>query len=302
MTDLFSRHHKASDIPVWLSTLILRAFSLLPLPILFVIGSCLGQLLFYLHASRRRITLKNLQTCYPQKSQSEINSLTQKHFRYLAYALISTGIGWWGSKNRMRRITHIRNEHELNTLLDEGRNIIFLAPHFTGLEYGGIFLSSERLVVSMYQKNKNVLLDTLIKDHRSRFGAIQYSSKEPVRSMVRYIRDGLPFYYLPDQDPGRKGVFVPFFNISTATFPALGRIAKMSKATVIPCATYFLPWGKGIEIHFLPPLQNYPLGDDEADSSQMNQAIERLIELAPAQYLWSHKRFKTRPEGEPSFY
>ena len=137
----------------------------------------------------------------------------------------------------------------------------------------------------------------------ARFGVVLYARNAPAKSMIRAMRAGLQFYYLPDQDPGDgQGVFAPFFSIPAATFGALGRLARLGAARVVPCATRLLPRGRGYEIIFAPPLENFPSGDEARDAAAMNRAIEELIALMPEQYLWSHRRFKTRPPGEPPFY
>ncbi len=282
---------------------VLRLFSLLPLPLIYLISIIVGEMVFVFHRSRRQVTIRNLRACFTDKSDRQIRRMARKHFIVLVCAILASGIAWWASKRRLERLTRFRNKQVYDTLLSRGRNIILLAPHFAALEYGGVRLSCERPLVSMYQINQNPLLNASIKAYRSRFGLVQFSSKEPIRRMIRLIKEGKPFYYLPDQDPGRnKGVFVPFFQIPTATFPVLGKIAKLTDASVVPCMTRLLPWGRGYEVIFDQPLADFPLGDAEQDTMTMNRAIEALIEHAPEQYFWSHRRFKTRPPGDPDFY
>ena len=299
----FSRYHALRDIPIWVTVLVLRFLALLPLPVLHVFSVCLGETLYWAAPSRRRVVMQNLTACYPTHSLAVLKREARGHFKYLCMGVLTTGIGWWAPKKKLEQITTLSNADEFNACLKQGQNVILLAPHFAALEYGGIFLSSQHGMVSMYQKNKNPLLDTLIKEHRSRFGIGQYGSKEPIKGMIKKIRTGAPFYYLPDQDPGRrKGVFAPFFGVQAATFPALGRIAQLSNAVVIPICTRIKPRGRGFEIVFQPAITDYPTGDEAADTSRMNRAVEQLVEVSNCQYFWSHKRFKTRPEGDPPFY
>jgi len=218
-------------------------------------------------------------------------------------AVLAGGIAWWGSPARLRRLTRFHNREVYDAARAAGRGVIVLAPHFLGLEHGGLRLSMSTPMCSMYQRHKNPLLDAFIKRRRARFGAIQFDRRRTPKSMLRLIRAGRPFYYLPDQDPGRgKGVFAPFFGVPAATFATLGRLAGITRAVVIPCATRLLPGGRGFEVMFGDPLTDFPSGDDVADATQMNRAIEALVMRAPAQYLWSHRRFKTRPAGEAAFY
>ena len=202
---------------------VLRLFSLLPLPVIYMISIIVGEMVFVFHRSRRQVTIRNLRTCFTDKSDRQIRRMARKHFIVLVCAILASGITWWASKRRLERLTRFRNKQVYDTLLSRGRNIILLAPHFAALEYGGVRLSCERPLVSMYQINQNPLLDAWIKAYRSRFGLVQFSSKEPIRRMIRLIREGKPFYYLPDQDPGRnKGVFVPFFPNTHGHFPGIG--------------------------------------------------------------------------------
>ena len=288
--------------PLWLLVALLRALSWLPLPLLYALGQALGELAYHLHRRRQRITRRNLSACFPQLPDAEIRRLARRHFRVLAAAALATGVGWWARPARLARLTHFRGG-DIHARARASGNVILLAPHFAGLEYGGIRLSLDAPLLSMYQHHKNPHLDAVIAAGRARFGVVLYARNAPAKSMIRAMRAGLQFYYLPDQDPGDgKGVFAPFFSIPAATFGALGRLARLGDARVVPCATRLLPRGRGYEIIFAPPLENFPSGDEARDAAAMNRAIEELIALMPEQYLWSHRRFKTRPPGEPPFY
>ena len=291
---------------VWIGIGLLRAIAWLPLPLLHFVGLSLGELAWHLHAPRREITLINLRACFPQKTDMQLHSLGRAHFRTLMSAIVISSVAWWGSAARMERLTRFKNQEILQQTTARGENIIFLAPHFTGLEYTGIYLSLLAPMACMYRNHQNPLMDTIVYRRRGRFGLVQYSRRAAPKSMIRQLRQRRWFYYLPDQDPGTmvktQGVFAPFYNIPTATFASLGRIASLGNAVVVPCVSRILPWGRGIEICFAPPLKNYPSGDALKDATLMNRAIEKMIAHAPEQYLWSHRRFKTRPTGEKPFY
>ena len=297
------RQSPAGRLPVILASMMLRLMSLLPFRIIYALGVLIGESLFQLYGSRRNITKINLSKCFPDLGGDEIHKLARGHFHALTIGTMSTSIAWWGSVSRLESLVTIRNHAILEDALAAGRNIILLAPHFAGLEFLGLFMSSRTKCSSMYQKHKNPAMDKLIFDRRSRFGSILFDNKSPTRNLIRGIRSGTPFYYLPDQDPGpNKGVFAKFYGIETATYPALSRLAKMGDAVVIPCLARLRTRGRGYEVIFDQPLENYPSKDEVADATNMNHAIEKLIAFAPEQYFWSHKRFKTRPRGEPSFY
>jgi lauroyl/myristoyl acyltransferase len=202
----------------------------------------------------------------------------------------------------LRQLTRFRDRHHYEEALAAHRRIILLAPHFLGLEVGGIRLSQERPVVSMYKKPKKALFAYAL-SQRSRYAATMVERDAPLTALIRKIRQGLPFYYLPDQDPGHgQAAFAPFFGVPAATVTALGRMAKMTDAVVIPCFTRLLPYGRGYEIFFYPPLADFPTDDPQADARRMNAEIEKGVREMPEQYMWTYKRFKTRPDAAASYY
>ncbi len=287
----------------WVGVGLLRAAVLLPLPMLAGVGGLLGLLLYYLHAPRRRIVTINLARSFPHLDARARRRLARRHFLALGQGLFDGAMGWWASAPRLRRLVRFQGREHYDRALAQGLPIILLAPHFVALEVGGLFLSAERPVATMYKKPKNAAFHRLLRHVRARFGGQIIERDEGLRPALRALKAGSPFYYLPDQDLGREhSVFVPFFGVSTATVPALGRLAQLSGAVVIPCFTRQRSWGRGYDIIFEPPLANFPTGDTLTDAARTNEAIERGIALMPAQYFWVHKRFKTRPEGEADFY
>jgi len=289
--------------PTWLGLGCLRLLSLLPLPVLWILATVPGYLLFWAITGRRRVVLRNLETCFPDWGPQKRRQVARRHFHYAVFMLLIEGYVWWASPQRLQKISRFHNRQFYDQALAEGHNIILLAPHFLGMEIGGLLLSQEHLMSSMYQYSKNLLLDSVVRRGRSRFGGQLIERKASLNMLIRSLRSGKPFYYLPDQDAGRrKGVFAPFFGIPASTYPLLGKFARLGKATVIPCYTRLLAYGKGFEVVFLPPLQDYPTGDELHDTTSMNAVIEQMAAAEPEQYFWLHKRFKTRPPDEPTFY
>ena len=287
----------------WVGLGLLRLLGVLPNRVVWFIGAGLGELLYLLYGDRRRIVEVNLRICFPDRSVQERRSLARRHFRAFGQGLIGIGIAWWAPAKRLKRMVRFRNREHYDTALAAGRRIILFAPHFLAIDIGGLAISHERPVCTMYRHVKNPLIDRVTYRARVRFGALAVERREGLRAAIRHIERGLPFYYLPDQDLGRKhSVFAPFFGIPTATVPALGRVAKITKAVVIPCITRQLPRGAGYEVVFKEPLDNFPTGDPEADAQRMNQEIEKAVLEFPEQYIWVHKRFKTRPPGEKRLY
>jgi len=288
----------------WIGLAVMRALSCLPLPLIAVAGGALGTLLYALHAKRRHIVHVNVQRCFPELSANKQRRIARQHFRAFSQTLLDIGIAWWASAARIKRLTRFRGREHYEKALRENKNIILLAPHFLGLEYGGMRLSIERPMVTVFRHPVNKLLSVVMERVRSRFQLQLVEHIKPLTTLVKLTKKGVPLYYLPDQDAGRRqSVFAPFFGIPAATFVVLPRLAEMTDAVVIPCVTRQLSRGRGYEITFYPPLKNFPSGDTVADTTHMNKEIEEAVREMPEQYFWLHKRFKTRPiKGEKDFY
>ncbi len=289
----------------WYALLILTCvivISWLPQRVLWVQGNALGWFFSLFNSPARRIASRNIELCFPELGPDERRRLLGRHFRAAGIALLNLGVAWFAPAWRLRRVVTLRDEHHLDAVLARGRNAILLAPHFMGLDIGGIRVSMDRRIVSMYRKSRSPLLEYLFR-RRERFGAFMVMHLASLRPLIRSIRDGMQFYYLPDQDMGeRLSVFVPFFGIPAATVTALSRIAESTNAAVVPCTTHVLPYGRGCEVRFHPALKDFPGKDPVEDAKRMNEEIERLVREKPEQYMWSYRRFKTRPNNEPSFY
>jgi KDO2-lipid IV(A) lauroyltransferase len=289
--------------PTWFGLAIMRVLSWMPLPLLALLGGGLGMLLYALHAKRRHIVQVNIRRCFPELSTAAQARIVRRHFRAFGQTLLDIGIAWWGSAARIKRLTRFRGRERYERALREHKNIILLAPHFLGLEYGGIRLSIERPMVTVFRHPVNELLSVVMEHARSRFQLQLVEHIKPLTALVKQTKKGMPLYYLPDQDAGpRQSVFAPFFGIPAATFAVLPRLAEMTGAVVIPCITRQLSWGRGYEIEFRPALKNFPTGDAVFDTTRMNKEIEEAVPEMPEQYFWLHKRFKTRPKGEEDFY
>jgi len=288
--------------PTWLGLGFMRLLSYMPLPLLWVLGNTLGALFHLFPSKIKKTALINVGLCFPELGKEGQRSLVRRHFHSLGVSIVCYGLGWWASASRLNRLMKTRERHLYDKTVASGKNIIVFAPHFLALDITGIWLSSERGMISMYRESRNRLLDRMLR-RRSRFGGIIFERKSNLKALIRKIREGRPFYYLPDQDPGgAEGVFVPFFGVPAATVTALSRIAKMTDAVVIPCYNRILPWGRGFEVRFEEPLSDFPSDDPEKDARRMNEEVERAVRLNPEQYLWGYRRFKTRPEGSPPVY
>lgn len=274
----------------------------LPLPVLAVLGRCAGWLLYGLARERRQVVLTNLRLCFPELRDDQRTALARRHFAAFGRSLLEHGILWWGSHERVLRLVRIEGLHHWQAVA--GRPVILLAPHFVGLDMGGIRVSAEYRAVSVYSQQKNPAFDAILYRGRTRFVRPElFSRQQGIRPVVRAMRQGLPFYYLPDMDFGeRDSLFVPFFGVPAATISGLARIARLAGAVVVPAVTRQLPGAQGYELRFYPAWEHYPGDDESADARRMNAFIEERVREMPEQYYWLHKRFKTRPPGEARFY
>ncbi len=274
----------------------------LPLPLLGRLGEGIGSLLFHTIASRREITLTNLRLCLPQLSESERKSIAKQHFQAYARSILERGILWWGSEARLRKL--IRVEPGVPLAAIAAGPTILLCPHFVGLDVGGVAVALEVRGCSIYTQQKNKAFDAALRRGRSRFHPAKlFARSQGVKPIIRALREGMPFFMLPDMDFGAKDAeFVPFFGIPAATLTAPARIAASTGAKVIPVIATYLPDYQGWQVKFYPAWENYPGDDMIAATRQMNAFIEQRILEAPAEYFWAHKRFKTRPPGVASVY
>jgi len=276
----------------------------LPLPWLALIGQGLGAVLWRLAGSRRRIALRNLELCFPGWSASRREALARKHFGWLARSLLERALLWYASPARLRRLIHI--EGPASFADTHPGPVMWLAPHFLGLDIAGaaIQLFIARPGCSIYQAQSNAVFDAALKRARLRHGNARiFARHETAKPLLRAIKEGAGFFNLPDMDFGaRDAAFVPFFGVPAATLLAPSRMARLLGMKVQPVIAEMLPGGRGWRVRFFEPWPDFPSTDAEADTAWMNRWIEARIRDNPSQYLWVHKRFKTRPPGEPSFY
>lgn len=289
--------------PSWIGVGVLWLFSLLPVPVLWAGGVLVGELLYYLVPSRRRVVSVNIELCFPELSERERRRLVKRHFHAFGQAVLDIGIAWWARPARLCRLVRIRDREPVDALLAAGKRVIFMAPHFLGLEIGGVRISLEGHGCAMFRPLQNKVLNRVMEKGRTRFGLMLVAHKAPLTTLVRMMREGAPLFYLPDQDAHRRSrAFVPFFGVRTATFTTLSRFASLADAVVVPLVCRQLPRGRGYEVICRPPLVDFPSNDLLQDAATMNREIEQEVREAPHQYFWMHRRFKTRPPGEASLY
>ena len=272
----------------------------LPLALVAAIGNALGALLYWLIAERRRVTRINLAKCFPQMAAAEREKLARASFRAFARSFLERGILWWAPSARVARLVRVEGVEHLKAL---GHNrVVLFGPHFVGLD-AVVRLNIDFPMVSTYSRQKDAFLDAVIYRGRTRFGGEVFPRQAGLRPALRAIKAGAMYYYLPDMDlrPKRQ-LFVPFFGVPAATVTGLSYIARLTGAAVVPCVTRMLPGGRGYVVRLYPAWNDFPSGDDAADARRMVAFIEERVREMPEQYLWMHKRFKSRPQGEAEFY
>lgn len=285
-----------------LGIFILWLLHFLPLGILSRLGQLVGLVLYSVAAERRRVAEINLKLCFPQMSEHERAALVRRVFQMFGRSFIERGIIWWANAARINRLIRVEGREHFDAVRRQPS--ILLVPHFVGMDTGGQWITQQVDTVCMYANQKSEYLTQLLREKRARFGQQRlYSRQQGLRPILKGMRENMPFVYPPDQDQGVKdGAFIPFFGVPAATMTSVPRIAQMTGAKVVPAITRMLPGGQGYVLTFYPAWENYPSGDDIADTRRMNEFIEQRILEMPEQYFWLHKRFKNRPPGEERFY
>lgn len=276
----------------------------LPLPVLGRIGKGIGSVLFVLMRHRRRIALTNLKLCLTHLNDAERVAIARGHFQGYARSVLERGILWWASPQRLEKLIQI--VPAVPTAAAAARPTIFMCPHFVCLEVAGVAITMAGPACSMYTPQRNRVFNEALRKGRLRFTPDErnlIAREAGIKHIIRAMREGRPFLMLPDMDFGRReSVFVPFFGVPAATLTAPARLTMATDGQVIPVVTRFLPDYQGWQVIFYPPWEDYPGNDIDAATERMNAFIEKRILESPSEYFWSHKRFKTRPEGMASVY
>ena len=288
--------------PLWLGMGLLWLVVQLPYRWLLVLGRGLGGLMYHLAGSRRRIAARNLELCFPELSVGERQRLLRENFASTGMTFFEMAISWWWPVERLKRLGTVEGLEHLRQAEADGQGVILMALHFTTLEMGGALLCMQQDMYGMYRAHKNPLFDFIQRHGREQrlLGAIE---RDDVRGMLKVLRAGGVVWYAPDQDYGaQRSLFVPLFGVQAATVTATRKFARLGRARVVPFTQTRLADGSGYKVTVHPALADFPGESEEADCLRINQWIEQAIRQQPEQYLWAHRRFKTRPAGEPKLY
>jgi Kdo2-lipid IVA lauroyltransferase/acyltransferase len=287
---------------LWIAIGILWCLTRLPYRWQQVVGRQLGHLTYWLAPRRRKIAEINLKLCFPELSDRQRQDLLRRHFESLGMGLLEMLSAWWLPDATLKPLGLIENLEYLHTALEKGKGVILLSAHFTSLEIGTRFLTMHTAIHATYRPHENPLIEYFMKKNRDS-RAEKAIIKHAVRDMLKSLKQNKALWIATDQNFDHKNtVFANFFGIPAATNPAISRLAQISGATVIPFFTQRLENEQGYKVILQPPLENFPSGNLMQDAFLMNQIIAEQIRKAPEQYLWVHRRFKTRQAGEKKIY
>ncbi len=289
--------------PTWIGLALLRVTILLPYPVLLMLGKGIGWAMFHLLPRRRYVAETNVALCFPHLGRQAQQAIVRESFESSTIAIFESALSWWGSERRFRNLYRIEGIEHLQKALAEGKGAILLSGHYTTLEISGrVLILHLDNFHPVYKRARNELFNEVMTQARERISAGVLENTD-MRALLRTLKKGGIVWYAPDQDFGTESsVFAPFFGVPTATLTTTARLTKLSGAPVLPQFSRRLPGAQGYLVKILPPLENFPSGDDVIDATRVNQAIETGVSEAPGQYLWVHRRFKSRPPGEPPLY
>ena len=290
----------------WFGLGLLRLIICLPYGWQLSLGRALGKLMYRLMTRRRHIASINISLCFPELDSEAQQRLVLQAFQSVSISLFETALSWWASDRRLAPLCNIEGLQHLQQALQrarqQGSGVILLSAHFTCLEIGGRLLALQQPFAVMYKKHRNAVFERVMK--RARETQFQQAiPQEDIRAMLRALKQHLAVWYAPDQDLGReRSVFAPFMGVPAATLMAPARLTRMSHALVVPFFPMRKADGSGYQLTLLPALEDFPVDDEMENASRINRLIETQLRKAPEQYLWLHRRFKTRPDNQPSVY
>ena len=287
----------------WFGLSILWLLVQLPYPILIRLGASAGKLSRHFLKRREKITRRNMDLCFPHLSETEKERIVAENFASLGMALAETGIAWFWSDRRVKRLFQVKGIANLQHAQDHKRGVMVIGVHFMSLELGGRITGLCQPMMAMYRPHNNRAMEWAQTKGRMRSNKAMIDRKD-LRGMVHALKQGEAVWFAPDQDYGPKGsIFAPLFAVDKAATTngtyVLSRLAKPAMLTIVLIRNRNKD---GYQLIIEPELEGYPYDDESAAAAYMNKVIETEILRAPEQYLWLHRRFKTRPPGETSLY
>jgi KDO2-lipid IV(A) lauroyltransferase len=288
----------------WIAFAVLAVLAQLPFKWQMWMGRKLGRLLYRLAKRRRGIAERNVGLCFPEYTAQQRQDLILRHFESNGLILFEMGMAWFMPYWRLRKRFVVKGREHWHALQNKNQGAIVIGLHMATLEIGNVCVNREFTLSTSYRPHKNAVYDYIQYRGRSRHNPrAKTIARHDLRGMVRTLKKGGLLWYAPDQDYGHKvSQFAPYFGIQTATLSMTPKLLKMAKVPALALTYYRLPDFSGYVINFGEVIQGIPSGDDIADLTVLNQHIEACIREKPEEYWWVHRRFKTRPKGQPSLY
>jgi KDO2-lipid IV(A) lauroyltransferase len=274
-----------------------------PLRVQWWLGTGVGELAYRILPRRRHIAEVNIALCFPELSHEEQVQLARRAFHSNGIGILEIGLAWFRNPATFLPVTRVHGLEHITRALAQGKGILALGGHYSSLDLCGTLVTRFVEADVMQRDHNNALLNAVMTRARERHYGVALSAKD-LRGLLRRLRENRTIWYATDQDYGRKGiVFAPFFGVETASITATSRIVERSGCAVLPFSHFRRADAVGYDIYFHPPLENFPSGDDIADAALVNATIEQEVRRHPEQYLWMHRRFKTRPgPQDPDLY
>lgn len=288
--------------PAWFVYAFLWLIAQLPYRVLLVIGGFFGWLIGSVFHVRKRVISRNIQACFPDYSELKQQQLIKANYKETGYMISQTLYAFFHRSNRLFNQLAIEGDQHLQDCLDNNQGVLLVSGHFTALDVGGRALCQRFPVAGVYRPHKNPVMEYVVTQARTAYAEDMFA-RDRLKSIVRYLKKGGVVWYAPDQDYRRgHSVFSPFFGVPASTITATHQLSRLSGAKVLFYSVKRITEAPYYQLHISPALSNFPSQNAHTDTDRINLGIEEMVKHAPEQYLWLHKRFKTRPEGEPDFY
>ena len=287
----------------WFGVSVLFLLVQLPYPVLNKLGTWMGRTSMRFMKRRVSIARRNLELCFPDMDEQQLERCIVGNFESLGMGLLETGMAWFWSDRRVKRWFTVNGLNNLKAAQADGRGALIIGVHFMSLELGGRAMGLCQPMMAMYRPHNNKLMEWVQTKGRMRSNKAMIN-RRALRGMVQALKQGEAVWFAPDQDYGPKGsVFAPLFAVpDAATTSGTWMLARMAKPALITVVLIRKEDGSGYELVIQPELKDYPIESEQEAAEYMNRIIEREIMRAPSQYMWLHRRFKTRPVGASSLY
>lgn len=265
------------------------------------LGNGIGALAYRIIPRRRKITEVNIRLCFPELDKAAQQKLVKDCINQNAIGLLETARAWFADPESIRNELEVHGLENLKQAHSLGRGVIVIGGHYSSLDLGSVMASRYVDFSGMYRPHKNLLMDKIMRESRLRLAKIV--DRDDMRTIIRSLKAGENLWYAPDQDYGAAvSVFAPFFGVEAATIKTTTKLAQINDSPVLVLSYHRKPDNSGYIMRFSEALEGFPTGDQIADATRINQELEQEIRRCPAQYMWVHRRFKTRPPGEAGFY